>query len=124
MPCWVAKLGLVWIMGQLSFGVKGDSYLAWIRTNLFLPWARTQSTLRRGSGGGGRTGKRTPMRGFEASAVPGRSAISVFFWGRCRHTRGPPGPMWRRGQVVYRIAPEGVLRGTLCDIQTDSQGSR
>jgi hypothetical protein len=79
MPCWVAKLGLVWIMGQLSFGVKGDSYLAWIRTNLFLPWARTQSTLRRGSGGGGRTGKRTPMRGFEASAVPGRSAISVFF---------------------------------------------
>ena len=41
MPCRVASLGLVWIMGPRSFDVKGDSYLAWIRTNLFLPWART-----------------------------------------------------------------------------------
>ena len=41
MPCRVTRLVLVWIMGPRSFDVKGDSYLAWIRTNLFLPWART-----------------------------------------------------------------------------------
>ncbi len=33
---------------------------------------------------------------------------------------GPRGP----GASGHRIGAEGVLGGTLCDIQTDSQGSR